>query len=92
MNHGLQTRSALVRASERGLGIKHRPRNAQDIECAINPIPQPSNAYGEPFKRSDAEEDRRREQRRNDSGVIAAICAVVIGSYLLMAFIAQVLA
>lgn len=92
MNHTLKTRSALVRASERGLGIKGRPVAASDILCAINPIPQPRNAYGKPFGCGDAEEDLSREQRRNDSGVIAAVCAVIIGSYLVMAFLAQVFA
>ncbi len=40
--NGLHTRSALVSQAERGLGIRHRPRNARDIVCAINPIPQPA--------------------------------------------------
>lgn len=39
---GMATRSALVRHSERCLGVGHRPSSARDIVCAINPIPQPT--------------------------------------------------
>lgn len=55
MNHGLSTRSALVRAAETGL------------------------------------QRERRARARHDSAIILAICTVVIGVFLLVQFIAQVL-
>ena len=35
--NGFQTRSALVRHAERGLGIRHRPDHAREIECVHSP-------------------------------------------------------
>lgn len=75
MNHGLSTRSALVRAAERGLGVRNRPTHAGDIVFAEETAAQRS----------------RREQRRRDSAIIVAICTAVISVYLLVEFVAQVL-
>lgn len=55
MNHGLSTRSALVRAAKTGL------------------------------------QRERRAQIRQDSAIVLSICTVVIGVFLLVQFIAQVL-
>lgn len=77
--NGFHTRSALVRQAEYGLGVRHRPREARDIVSAINPIPQPDL------------QTERDERRQRESAVAVAVCVMVIGIYLLVEFMAQVL-
>ncbi len=75
MNHSFKTRSALVRASERALGVRNRPTRSAELV----------------FAEETAAQRKRREQRRRESATIFAICAVVIGTYILIQFAAQVL-
>jgi hypothetical protein len=75
MNHTIQTRSALVRAAESGLMVRNRPATASGIV----------------FAEETGAQQKRRAQRRRDSAVIFSVCAVVVGAYLLVQFIAQVM-
>lgn len=52
---GMATRSALVRHAERGLGVRHRPREAREIFSDINPIPQPESPWGRPSRSAERE-------------------------------------
>lgn len=75
MNHSIRTRSALVRTAEAGLMVRNRPTSVDGIVFAEETTAQ----------------KQRRDQRRHDSAVIFAICTVIIGAFLLVQFIAQVL-
>jgi hypothetical protein len=75
MNHSLRTRSALVRAAEIGLMVRHRPATADGIV----------------FAEETGAQKKLRAQRRRDSAMIFSVCAVIIGALLLVQFIAQVM-
>lgn len=79
MNHTLRNRSAL-----RG----HNDLLAAAIRATDNTAP----SEWAKKRALDDEWQRRAALRRQQSGQIAAVCAAVIGVYLLIAFIAQVLA